>query len=284
MKEGLLRSLRAALDFQPRSYLPMTLSGQPIGWVRRERAGRLRAWPGMFTISDAGIQLRPAGEPELSASLAKVAQELARAGEVSGWRGETFAIRAQPGGNALFHLERAAVRFFGLASSAAHLNGFFLQKDNPKIWIARRARTKAIEPGMLDNLVAGGVPSAEDAWQTLQRECGEEAGIPAALAAQARPAGVLRVCREVPEGLNSEVLHVYDLALPLDFKPCNTDGEVSEFQSLEVPEVLENIARGELTGAAALVAADFAQRQGALPDESGEIRAVIDACRVPTPT
>lgn len=283
MKEGLLRSLRAALDFDPTAYLPLALAGQPIGWVQREQAGRLRAWPGVFAISGEGIQLHPAEEPALSAALAQVAQELARDGAVRGWRGETFAIRAQAGGNVLFHIERAAVRFFGFTSSAAHLNGFAFPNEVPGIWIARRSATKAIEPGMLDNLVAGGVPSAEDARQTLLRECGEEAGIPVELAAKARPAGMLRVCRAMPEGLNSEVLHVYDLALPRSFVPRNVDGEVSEFQSLELAEVLERIARCELTVAAALVAADFALRHGAMSDQLGEIRAAIDACRVPTP-
>ena len=113
MKDGLLRSLRAALEFNSQAYLPMILKDRAIGWVRRERAGRLRAWPDVFTIADDGIQLRPLEEPALSASLAQVAQELARDGVVRGWRGETFAIRAQAGGNALFHIERAAVRFFG---------------------------------------------------------------------------------------------------------------------------------------------------------------------------
>ena len=283
MKEGLLRCLRAALEFNALAYLPMTLGGDTIGRVRRDRAGRLRAWPAVFNISENEIQVLLAAEPALSAAFGLVAQELAREGAVRGWRGETYAIRAREGGSALFHIERAAVRFFGLQSSASHLNGFFLQGKNPVMWIARRAAIKATDPGMLDNLVAGGMPSAEDAWRTLLRECGEEAGIPEALAATARAAGSFRLCRDVPEGLNREVLHVYDLALPADFAPRNMDGEVSEFQSLDMPAVLERIARGELTVAAALVAADYALRQGALPDESGEIRAAIDACRVPTP-
>lgn len=272
------------MAFEPQAYLSMTLDGHAIGWVRREHAGMLRAWPDVFKVADEKIQLQSAGEPALSAAFARVAQDLAREGAVRGWRGETYAIRAQEGGNALFHIERAAVRFFGLTSSAAHLNGFFFQNESPTIWIARRAATKATDPGMLDNLVAGGVPTGEDAGQALLRECGEEAGIPEALAQKARPAGALRLCRDVPEGLNSEILHVYDLALPPDFRPRNVDGEVSAFQSLEMPAVLECIARGEIAVAAGLVAVDFALRHGTLPDESGEIRAAIDACRVPTPT
>lgn len=282
--ESLLRSLQAAREFDPRCYLPMSLGGQTIGWVRRGQEERLRAWPGVFEISDDNIRLLPADEAALSTALAQVAQVLARDGAIRGWRGETYAIRIGDGAAVLFHIERAAVRFFGLTSSAAHLNGFVFPYENPTIWIARRSATKAIDPGMLDNLVAGGVTSGEDAWQSLLRECGEEAGIDAALACNARPAGALRLCRDTPEGLNSEVIHVYDLALPAQFAPRNIDGEVGEFLAMDAHALIERIARGEMTVAAGLANADFALRHGMIRDEDGKIRAAVDACRVPKPT
>lgn len=277
--DGLSARLRAARNFRPPSYLPLVLGADAIGWIRRDLAERLRAWPEVFEFSSQDIQLRPAPEAVLSARLAEVAQALARDGAIRGWRGETYAVRAEAGGEPLFHLERAAMRFFGLTSSAAHLNGFFLQNENPTIWIARRAATKSIDPGMLDTLVAGGVPSGEDAWQTLMRECAEEAGIPLALANSATPAGALRVCRQVPDGLHSEVLYIHDLALPADFTPRNTDGEVSEFLSLDPARLRERIARGEMTVEAGLAAADFALRHAMLQDEDGKIGAAIEACR-----
>ena len=243
-------------------FLPLVLGADEIGWVRRDLLGRLRAWPGLFEISDREIRLQPAEVSALSAAFAQVARSLADAGAVRGWRGETYAVCAKEGGTPLFHLERAAMRFFGLTSSAAHLNGYVMEKNTPNIWIARRAATKAIDPGMLDTLVGGGVPSGEDAGRTLLRECEEEAGIPVALAERARPAGILRVCREVPAGLHSEILYVYDLALPAGFKPHNVDGEVSEFLSLKPGPLVERIARGEMTVEAGLVAADFLQRRG----------------------
>lgn len=269
----------AARDLQAQRFLPLELGADTIGWVRRDLADRLAAWPEVFKLSSAIIQLRPATEAVLSARLAEVASALARDGAIRGWRGETYAVRADRSGAPLFHLERSAMRFFGLTSSAAHLNGFFFQDENPTIWIARRAASKAIDPGMLDTLVAGGVPSGEDAWQTLLRECGEEAGIPEALAKGASATGVLRVCREMPEGLHSEILYLHDLALPADFAPRNTDGEVSEFLSLDPAALLERIARGEMTVEAGLVSADFALRHGILRDEDGKIGAAIDACR-----
>ena len=275
-------ALRAARNFRQQGYLPLTLGANAIGWVRRDQADRLRAWPGLFEISGREIQLQIANEPALSAALARVAQALADEGVIRGWRNETYSVRAEPGGATLFHLERAAMRFFGLTSSAAHLNGFFVQNESPAIWIARRSATKAIDPDMLDTLVGGGVPSGEDAWRTLLRECGEEAGIAVALAEQARPAGILRVCREVPDGLHSEILHVHDLALPADFTPRNSDGEVSEFLALDATALRERIARGEMTVEAGLLAADFLLRHGLIQDTDGAIAAAIDACRVAT--
>lgn len=283
MTEPLCARLLAARDFRPQRFVPLHLGAKPIGWIRRDLAEGLRAWPEVFQFSEKNICLQPVAEADLSAALAEVAKALARDGAVRGWRGETYAIRVADDEPILFHLERAAMRFFGLTSSAAHLNGYFLQEEHPSIWVARRSETKAIDPGMLDNLVAGGVPSGQDAWQTLLRECGEEAGIPVALAGGARPAGVLRVCREVPEGLDSEILYIHDLALPADFVPQNTDGEVSEFLALDAQRLIERIAGGEMTVEAALVAADFVLRHRMLQDEAGEIAAAVEACRFATP-
>lgn len=279
MIEGLLRQLRAARDFRPQGYLPLVLEASAIGWVRRDLADRLRAWPDVFELAARSIQLRPMAEAVLSARLAEVASTLAYDETIRGWRGETYAVRADPGGVPLFHLERAAMRFFGLTSSAAHLNGYFFQSENPVIWFARRAATKAIDPGMLDTLVGGGVPSGEDAWRTLLRECGEEAGIPVALAKRARPAGVLEVCREVPEGLHSEILHVHDLALPPDFAPHNADGEVGEFLALDPQALLDRVAASEMTVEAGLVAMDFVLRHALLRDAGAQINAAVEACR-----
>jgi 8-oxo-dGTP pyrophosphatase MutT (NUDIX family) len=276
---GVLRALRAARDFGPQHFLCLKFGVHAIGWVRRGEADRLREWPDLFEFSGKEIQLQGVDEPALSAAFAQVAQVLAEEGAIRGWRGETYAVRAATGGEALFHIERAAMRFFGFTSSAAHLNGYVVREGNPAIWIARRSATKSIDPGMLDNLVAGGIASGQDAWQALLRECGEEAGIPLALAQDARPAGILRVRREVPEGLDSEILHNFDLALPADFVPRNTDGEVSEFLPLDARQLLERIARGEMTVEAGLVAVDFALRHRMIQDDEGAIGAALEACR-----
>ncbi len=277
--DGLGARLRAARDFRPQGFIRFEFGTDTIGWIRRDQAGRLRAWPQVFEFSEKNIHLRPAAEAALSGSMAEVAQALAREGTIRGWRDETYSVHAEAGGETLFHIERAAMRFFGLTSSAAHLNGYTDEGAKLRILIARRGATKAIDPGMLDNLVAGGVPSGQDAWQTLLRECGEEAGIPVALARSAKPAGLLQVCREVPDGLHSEILYVHDLALPPDFAPHNTDGEVGEFIALDPEALLERIARGEMTVEAGLAAVDFLIRHGLLRDAAPALSGAVEACR-----
>lgn len=279
--EELSARLRAARDFRPQGFARFELGAETIGWIRLDLAARLRPWPEIFEHGDGRVRLRaaPNDEPAVTRSLAEVTQALARAGAIKGWRGETYAIRKEAGGEPLFHIERAAMRFFGLTSSASHLNGYSGNGSEMRILIARRSATKSIDPGLLDNLVAGGVPSGQDAWHTLLRECGEEAGIPRALAEKSRAAGVMQVCREVPDGLHREILHVHDLALPADFRPKNADGEVSEFTSVDAETLLERIAGGEMTVEAGLVAADFALRRGLLRDPDGAIRAAVEACR-----
>ena len=52
------------------------------------------------------------------------------------------------------------------------------------------------------------------------KECGEEAGIPPQLAAQARPVGAVSYAALQPAGIKRDVLFCYDLCLPEDFVPA----------------------------------------------------------------
>jgi 8-oxo-dGTP pyrophosphatase MutT (NUDIX family) len=130
-----------------------------------------------------------------------------------------------------------------------------------RMWLARRSAKKPIDPGMLDNLVGGGISVGFSVVDTLVKEAWEEAGIPAELARRATFGGKASVLREVPEGVQSETVHIYDLELPADFQPRNQDGEVSEFQLLPFSEIQYQ----ELTYEAAIVARDCISRRSAHP-------------------
>lgn len=232
------------MSFDPARYLRFTAEGQQIGWLRPALAARLAAWPGVFEVQAGEVGLLHVDQ------LPAVLEQLAREGFIPGWRNERYRIAD------LFDIERAAARPFGLTTRAVHVNGIVAGKA---MWIARRSPTKPIDPGMLDNLVGGGMAAGLTREQVLEKEAWEEAGIDAALARAAIPGGTVRILREVPEGVQSEVIYVYDLALPEDFEPKNQDGEVSQFMLLPFVKVLDS----ELTFEAALVAADYFKRSGA---------------------
>jgi 8-oxo-dGTP pyrophosphatase MutT (NUDIX family) len=278
----LLRQISAAQDFDPDKFLSFDIGGARAGWIRKDRAGLLRGWPDVFELGTERVRLSPAlaDASARTAALAEVTRTLDRDGAIRGWRNETYAVRLRPQDAPLLHIERAAMRFFGLTSVATHLNGKMGSIPIFRVWIARRSATKSIDPGLLDTLVGGGVASGQDPWQALLRECREEAGIEPALATQATAAGALHACHEVPEGLHSEILYAHDLEVPADFRPRNVDGEVSEFLCLPAAEVAERIAGGEFTVEAGLVTLDFLLRHQAIASPDPQVRAALDRCRV----
>ena len=89
--------------------------------------------------------------------------------------------------------------------------------------------TKQTAPGKLDHLVAGGQPFGLGLMDNVVKECAEEAGMARALAAQARPVGVVSYVTERIEGLRNDICFGYDIALPEDFMPVNHDGEIDDF-------------------------------------------------------
>ena len=275
--ERFLEWIRAAHEFDAGTFVPFDAGGR-VGWIRRDFVARLRRWPHVFDIGEHRVRLREAFATEYSrtAALAEVTHALAEDGTIPGWRDETYAI---PHGAPLFHIERAAVDFFGLTSAASHLNGYVRSASGFRVWIARRSATKSVDPGFLDTLVGGGIPSGQDASQTLLRECHEEAGIERELAMRAITATTLEVCHEVPRGLHSEILYAHDLELPADFRPRNVDGEVAEFMLLSAAETADRIAGGEFTVEAGLVTLDFLLRSAAIgPDPA--LEAALDRCRL----
>lgn len=224
--------------------MPLSLGGKRIGWVRPELAAHLASWPKVFATSPDRVALL---DPD---GLAAALEQLAEEGFIPGWRNERYRIAD------LFDIERAAARPFGLTTQAVHLNGIV----GERMWLARRSATKPIDPGMLDNLVGGGVTAGLTQIQVLVKEAWEEAGISATLAQKATPGGTMSVLREVPEGVQSEIISIYDLELPEDFQPRNQDGEVSEFLLL----AFESVKCETLTYEAGLVARDYFNRRATL--------------------
>jgi 8-oxo-dGTP pyrophosphatase MutT (NUDIX family) len=149
-------------------------------------------------------------------------------------------------------------RTLGLQNRAVHINGY---RSDGRLWIARRSLKKRADPGMLDNLAAGGVGAGESLRRTAMRELWEEAGVPVALARKVDfPGMVIRSLRETRYGVHDELVIVADILLPEHFEPSGRDGEVQEFMCLPVEAVQAALERGEFTVEAALATREWLQR------------------------
>ncbi len=258
-QEALDRLAQASRAFDATRYMTFRIGGHAVGWVRRDWLPHLDPWKPHFLKNRDALALAPAlrTAEARTAALAEVVEGLARAGAISGWRNERYAVVEAWGRPVLAHIERAAARFFGLTTFAAHANGIVRDGGGARMWIARRSSTKPIDPGLLDNLVGGGMSAEADPLETLVREAGEEAGIPPALARIAIARGRLAILREVPEGVQQETLFAFDLELPAHFVPRNEDGEVAEVRLMTLDEVGAVIEARKMTLDASLVAAGF---------------------------
>ncbi|MBK7119091.1 MAG: NUDIX domain-containing protein [Comamonadaceae bacterium] len=184
-------------------------------------------------------------------------------GLIVAWRDEPYGVwDDQEVSHAT--IERAASRFWGTLTLGAHCNGYVADAlGRPThLWVAQRSLNKPTDPGMLDNLIGGGVPLGQSPWEALQREAFEEAGLAPDEIALATPGRVVALHCDIPEGLQREHLHVYDLRLPAGRAPQNQDGEVAWHQCWPVAEALAAAAEGRFTTDAALATLDFAVRHG----------------------
>ena len=251
--------------------LPFYVKEHAIGWLRPSFAGELRRWPHLFELNSAYVRFaaKPDTPAKRTAAMDEVTRDLARDGLLTGWREEPVSIAPRYGMRELFRIERAATRPFGLMAYGAHLNGFTRRKGREHAWIARRAKSKPVDPRKLDNLVGGRIAAGMSVDETLRKEAWEEAGIAPALLSGLDCVGAVRVEYSAPEGLHREILFVHDLWLAEDFKPVNQDGEVSELKCMPVEDVIEEILAGEFTLDAGVVMIDGLLRLGAvLPEDS----------------
>jgi 8-oxo-dGTP pyrophosphatase MutT (NUDIX family) len=275
--------LSAARSHRVALRMPFVIDGRKVGSVSRALAPRLRAWTGPLQVTERTVTLHTPA-PERDAMLAGINATLQAEGLIRGWRGELFDLPDPATGAPLARMERAAARFWGTLTRGAHANGYVADAAGrpARLWIAQRAQDKATDPGLFDNLVGGGVPSRQTPLQTLQREAWEEAGLQAHEVQSPASGRVLRLLRDVPEGLQFEDLYAYDLALPAGREPANQDGEVQGFCCLPLEEALALAAGQQMTVDAALTTLDFALRHRLFsPDEARRLAPQLEALFAP---
>jgi len=279
-----LRHIHALNPPVQEAFWPWQVGGRTLGWVRPAFAEHLRGYPRVFDVEPGLVSVLPQiqGFEALSEALATVAAGLAEQGVIPPLLREPYPVT--PGGRdeAIAVVDRVAAAYLGLRSFGQHLNGYVRDGERLLMWIGRRARDRLIFPGALDNMVAGGLPHGISLRDNLIKECQEEAGMPAQLAAGARPVGALSYNRVAERGFRPDVLYCYDIELPGDFEPRNTDGEVEEFLLLPIQQVMDIVhGSDEFKLNCNLVIVDFLVRHGLIGPEHDDYLAIVGGLRQP---
>ncbi len=268
-------------------FLPFRIGSRQVGWVAAETAAALGA-AREIVREGATLALTPSAQTaaERTEALAALADRLVALGLIPRLRGELYDVRAEAGGESLARIDRAAIPAFGIAAEGVHANGLVRRAEGLFVWTAVRAADKTIAPGKRDTLIGGGIAAGETAFSTLVKEAWEEASLPAALVATARPVGRLRyrmAWREpgqVP-GMRRDTLHLFDLDLPEDIVPCPNDGEVARFELLPLAELVRLVRETDaFKFNIPLVLIDLFLREGLIPpgEGAGRLRALLHAC------
>lgn len=272
-----LDHIRCSNNWNNDNYLPWIINEKTYGWIRPAFAEHLQAWPDVFLIDDQKVLLNPELDDYASRTktLAPIIQQLHKQGIIDTWVNENYPVNHQFGDRGEMEFERAATLYFGTLSYGVHMNGLVKKQDGIYVWTGVRAKDKPFFPGMLDQLVAGGQPVGISLKDNLIKEAAEEANIPADIAQQAELVSQITYRQEGQRGLDQSTIYNFDLWLPEDFVPENTDGEVEEFRLLPIEEIAELTEHtGEFKDNCNLTNIDLLIRQGILTDTHGEYQKI----------
>ncbi|XP_041801585.1 thiamin pyrophosphokinase 2 [Chelmon rostratus] len=235
-----------------------------VGWIPTHVAPLLTRYPEVFSPPhDGAVSLcsRLNSHERRSEAVDAVLQAMRQEGSLSclkGWRDEKYSVMPKFSDPPLMSMERAATSLFGVKRYGVHVNGYTVSNSGEvSMWLARRSPTKQTYPGLLDNVAAGGLAAGIGVKETLVKECQEEACIPAAIAEKAHPVTTVSYTYNDEEGVFPESQFVFDVELPLDFKPRVGDGEVQDFYLLPIDKVKELLATDDFKPNCAMVVLDF---------------------------
>jgi 8-oxo-dGTP pyrophosphatase MutT (NUDIX family) len=220
------------------------------------------------------------GEEKRSNAIATIVNRWRQQGTfdvLKGWRNELYAVYC-PTSQLYFVIERCAACLFGLVTYGIHMIGYIpATEEKPmRIWVPRRSLTKPTYPGKLDNTVAGGIGYPAGIYETLVKECAEEAGLDADYVDRhAVATGVVTYCFQAEHTLETEagvyqpeVEYTYDLVMEEGTIPKPVDGEVQEFNLLTVDQVKQELAKGNFKYNTSLITVDFFIRHGIITPEN----------------
>lgn len=218
------------------------IDGQSIGHVSSALYDCLKGRQEfLFTNDTLFLSDRFHGDAERTQALQRAAHHLLNIFPDKKLRQELYPVKKRYDDPPLALIDRVAVPWFGLRAWGVHINGFVCKPDGLYLWVGERAADRMVAPGKLDHLIAGGQPHGVSLAENIRKEAYEEAGMAADLADRAVPVTTLSYQFQHHDGIRNDTIFVYDLELPQDFVPHNTDGEVAAFHLLPVPEVIHLI-------------------------------------------
>ena len=276
-----LDRIAEANTFDLSGFRPFAVGDARVGWIRPAFAARLADHVDVFSVDAGGVRL----SPDLADYAARTAavDAVLRRFDLPGWRDEMYPVATAFDAEPLLGIERAAAPHFGFTAYGVQVNGYVRTADGLSLWVARRSADKRTDPGKLDSLIGGGLPVGIGVMENLGKEAREEAGVAPALIAMARPVGTVACCRETPAGLEPDIEFTFDLELPPDFRPRNTDGEVAEFMLWPVEQVMETVrTTTDFKFNINLTLIDFFIRHGLIGPDDPAYLATLDALRRPT--
>ncbi|HYC05403.1 MAG TPA: DUF4743 domain-containing protein [Azospirillaceae bacterium] len=240
---SLIRHIEACNAHDLSRYRPFRVAGQHVGWVAHDFAKRLLGLGDPFEKDGEGVAVmdRHGDFDARTRAVGDAIATLVAERTIHKLRREMYPVLTRWGAEPLLAMDRAAIPYFGIRSFGLHINGIVRRADGPHLWVGRRANDRGVAPGKLDNLVAGGQPLGLTLEENLVKEAREEADLPPELALSARPVGAVTYLMENERGLKPDTLFCYDLELPEDVIPRNTDGEVEAFFLWPVERVMESV-------------------------------------------
>ena len=260
------------------AYKPLLITGERVGWVNDGVMDVLNSVHG-FDVSSQAAVISPNSETfdDRSRLLTDGSIALLEAGFIRGFRNELYGVKNRWTDPAHALVDRGAVAAFGFRSYGVHVNGWVHGADEPDLWIGTRSMSANVDPGKLDNMVAGGQPYGLSLHENIIKEAAEEANVSPDLAAQAKPVGAISYVMETEAGIRPDVLYCFDLELSREFMPENTDGETSAFQRMPASAAGEIITTSEqFKFNCNLVVAHFLLRHGLInPDNEPDYQAIV---------
>ncbi|MDD3371764.1 MAG: DUF4743 domain-containing protein [Alphaproteobacteria bacterium] len=258
-------------------FAPFGIGSTAYGHVKKEHAAFLLERTKLFEPENGGLALSSRYKDFASRSAALTEATLALAEKTGkSLRDELYPIVRAYGDEPVAQIDRAAVPWFGVRAWGLHVNGFVRKANGIHLWIGKRAANRQVEPGKLDNMIGGGNPIGISIEENLCKEAKEEAGIDAPLALTAKLVREINYKLELPDGLRTDTLFLYDLELPESFVPRNTDGEVASFTLMPLAQAAELVKNtNDFKFNCGMVLIDFLVRHnfvGAQDPEYGQLK------------